>query len=174
MRVTIREAQSHEHDDVGRITHDAYVEVFGTDDLGDYGDELRDVEGRARHATILVAEVDGRIVGGVTYVDDPTSPVAEWPDRDAAGFRMLAVDPASQGTGAGRALTHACLDRARAQGKAAVILHTTKYMERARQMYERLGFARYPALDIRYGSVDVLAYRLELDGNPPGDERGST
>ncbi len=162
MSFTIREARPDEHDEIARITLDAYALVFDTPQLGDYGDELSNVGGRARHATVLVAEAGGRVVGAVTYVDDAESPVAEWPDPDAAGFRMLAVEPAFQGSGAGRALTHACIARARDTGKAAVILHTTKYMQRARGMYERLGFVRYPAIDICYDGVDVLGYRLDL------------
>jgi len=162
--LVIREAQPDEHDELGRITHLAYLEVFGVSDLGEYGDELRDVAGRAADATILVAVDGGRLIGGVTYVSDATSSMAEWPDADTAGFRMLAVDPELQGSGAGRALTHACIDRARAEQRAAVVLHTTQYMERARAMYERLGFRRYQAVDIRFGSLDILGYRLELGG----------
>src|ERR1700745_505052 len=51
----------------------------------------------------------------VTSGDD--SPYAELEGADRAAFRMLAVDPAAQGAGAGRALIEACIGVTRAEGK---------------------------------------------------------
>ena len=35
-------------------------------------------------------------------------------------------------------------------------------LQRARLMYERLGFVRYHAIDHRHDTVEVIGYRLEL------------
>ncbi|MGH9212924.1 MAG: GNAT family N-acetyltransferase [Acidimicrobiales bacterium] len=116
--------------------------------LGDYEDELRDVAGRAEGADVLVAgDGNGAVLGGVTYVPGPGSPSAEFVEPDAAGIRMLAVSVDAQGQGVGAALVEACIDRARAAGKAQVILHTTDWMTSAHRLYQRLGFERDPSID---------------------------
>ena len=60
----------------------------------------------------------------------------------------LAVDPAGQGTGVGRALVETCIARARAQGRRRVILHSTPVMVKAQSLYKRLGFQAAPELDV--------------------------
>ena len=67
--------------------------------MGDYADELRDVEGRARLAEVLVAIEAGDLLGCVTYVDDPRNALAEFDYEDAAGIRMLAVAAHAQRRG---------------------------------------------------------------------------
>lgn len=145
--VEIRQARPDEFAAAGDLVVDAYqaIEPFG---LGDYADELRDVEARAVDAEVLVAvDDDGTVLGVVTYVPGPTSSMAEFIEADAAGIRMLAVSLKAQGRGVGRALVIACLDRARAAGKAQIVLHTTDWMTTAHRIYERLGFRRDPSID---------------------------
>ena len=99
-------------------------------------------------AEVVVAVNDGGVLlGGVTYVPGHTNELAEFDDPDAAGIRMLAVDPREQGSGAGTALTTWCVDRARATGRKRIILHTIKWMTTAHRIYERAGFERTTALD---------------------------
>src|SRR5205814_10435418 len=98
-------------------------------------------------AELFVAELDGRLVGTVTfYPSGPGSAEQGWPN-DWAGIRLLGVAPEARGQGAGRALIEALIERARAQGAAAIALHTTERMEVARAMYERMGFVRVPEYD---------------------------
>ena len=117
--------------------------------VDDYEVELRDVASRVRAgAEVAVAiAADGSVAGGVTFVPDHTNVFAEFDDPDAAGFRMLAVSPAHQGSGAGTALTEWCVDRARGSGRERIILHTTQWMTTAHRIYERAGFERTTALD---------------------------
>jgi ribosomal protein S18 acetylase RimI-like enzyme len=78
---------------------------------------------------------------------------------------MLAVDPEFQGGGAGSALVDACIEHARADGKHAIVLHTTPWMTTAHRLYERRGFRRLPERDFTpVPEVPLLAYRLDLDG----------
>jgi ribosomal protein S18 acetylase RimI-like enzyme len=105
----------------------------------------------------------GRVLGGVTYVSGPDDPYSEELRDDEAGIRMLAVDPAVQRGGVGRALTGECLRRARAAGKRRLVLHTGLWMPGAIRMYESMGFVRDPAIDFTpVPGIDLLAYVFEL------------
>ena len=86
---------------------------------------------RASEAVVLAAvdDASGDLLGCVTYVPDASNPWAEHLREGEAGIRMLAVDPAGQGRGAGTALVAACLDRARADGRRAVFLHSLPVMD---------------------------------------------
>jgi GNAT superfamily N-acetyltransferase len=77
----------------------------------EYDVSLRDVARRAQTSCVAAAVApDGRVLGGVTYVRGPDDPYSEELRDGEAGIRMLAVDPAYQGRGVGRALTRWCLD----------------------------------------------------------------
>jgi predicted N-acetyltransferase YhbS len=166
--VEIRAVRPDEYEILGRLTEVAYTSVDGYEAEPEYLVQLRDIAGRAEAAAtaVLVAVDGGRVVGGVTYVADPSSPMAEHDEANVAGIRMLAVDPGAQGRGIGEALTRACLDRARAEGRTAVVLHSTPWMHTAHRLYGRLGFERDPALDWEpVPGLTLLGYRLDLDGD---------
>jgi len=160
----IRPVRADEHEALARLTVRAYRVVHGEVIDGLYVDDLLDVAGRAAAAEVLVAvDGDGALLGGVTYVPDRSSPMAEFDDEDAASVRMLAVDPRFQGRGAGAALMAACLDRARAAGRDRMVLHTTADNAFARAMYERMGFRRDPTRDWRPDpAVQLVGYELDL------------
>ncbi|MDQ2940568.1 MAG: GNAT family N-acetyltransferase [Chloroflexota bacterium] len=156
----IRDARPAEYERIGKILVAAYSAV--DPELGGYADDLRDVAARAAAAEVLVAAERADPVGTVTYVPGP-GPYAEWEDPDAAGIRMLAVDPEWQGRGLGAALVRACIERAQAAGRARIRLHTTDLMAAAQHMYERLGFLRTSENDWEPAPGFWLrAYRLDL------------
>jgi ribosomal protein S18 acetylase RimI-like enzyme len=162
--VVVRPVRPDEYDRLAELTLAAYLEVEGVAGDDEYVDELRDVAGRAAQVPVLVA-VDvrtGELLGGVAYIPGP-GPLAEMEQADEAGFRMLAVSPATQGRGIGRLLVEACLDRARAARKRRVVLLTMPTMYAAHRLYERLGFARDPDHDWEYAPGHLLlAYALDL------------
>jgi ribosomal protein S18 acetylase RimI-like enzyme len=159
---TVRPVRPDEHDRVAELTIGAYARL-GLD-VGPYRAELADVGGRAAAAEVLVAVHGTRIVGAVTYVSDRDNAYAEFDDIDAAGIRMLAVDPAAQGAGIGAALVDACVARAIAAGRRRVVLHSTAEMAAARRLYRRLGFQRAPERDWRpQPHVALQGYILALD-----------
>jgi ribosomal protein S18 acetylase RimI-like enzyme len=129
-----------------------------------YDVQLRDVARRATTSCVLVAVTpDGDLLGGVTYVGGPEDPYSEELRDGEAGMRMLGVAPAAQGTGVGRALTNACLDRARAAGRCRMVLHTGAWMPAAIHLYESLGFERRPAIDFSPApGIRLLGYALDL------------
>jgi ribosomal protein S18 acetylase RimI-like enzyme len=147
---SIRPVEPADYVALGRITLEAYE--GNRDDLGDdYRDELRDVGGRAAACTVLVAvTADGGLLGGVAYVPGPDNPMSELERDGEAGIRMLAVDPGAQGLGVGRALTVACLDRAREEGRSGMALYTRPANLPAQRLYESLGFVRDPDRDWQY------------------------
>ena len=160
--VSIRPVAPEEHASVGDLVVRAYRTVY--DDLGDYEAVLRRVAHRARHASVLVAHLDGRLVGTVTYVDGP-GPYAEGDDPDAGWIRMLAVDESARGRGIGRQLAEACIDLARRSGRRRLLLNTGDPQVVAQRMYERLGFERRPQDDEDVdgdGELWLRGYGLEL------------
>lgn len=156
----IRPVRPDEHETVANLNVRSYRTVY--DDLGDYERVLRRVRHRAATAEVLVALSAGRLVGTVTYVPGP-GPYAEGDDRDAAWIRMLAVEPAFERRGIGRALTVACIERARAAGRRRILLNTGDPQIAAQRLYEALGFTRRPELDEHVEDEFWLrAYGLEL------------
>ena len=161
---TIREIRPEEHEALGEVTSRAYADELSPHDAG-YFDELRDVAGRAAVVPVLVAvDVDGRVVGGATYVPGPGTPLSEAERAGEAGIRMLAVDPAMAGRGIGRALAQACVARARAEGRTGVTLYTLPTMTVAHRLYESLGFQRDTVRDWEYLPGEFLwSYAIRFE-----------
>jgi len=158
----VRAALPSEYAAIGDLVVEAYRDAGETD--GGYEPELRDVAGRAAQVPVLAAvdEASGRLLGTVTYVPGP-GPYHEGEFGEAASFRMLAVATEARGRGIGRALVDACIERARADGRASIGIHTRPFMTSAHRMYERIGFRRAPDLDWEYDPGEwLLAYRIEL------------
>ena len=147
--ITVRRAAPDEFARVGELTVAAYRALPVDHLFGGYDERILDTETRAREADVLVAVIDGRVVGSVTYVRDDASEWAEWTKPGEAQFRLLAVDPTARGQGAGAALAHECMQRAAASG-SPIVIHTTPWMPIAAGMYERLGFVRRPDRDVPY------------------------
>ncbi len=158
----IVKAEPQHHAILGELTVRAYEPVEPNMYLDGYAEELLDVAGRAAEVPVLVALYGGFIIGGVTYVPDNRTEYYEFDRPDGASFRHLAVDPSAQGLGAGRALAEACIARATAAGRAAVLIHTLERMSSAASLYQQLGFVRDESLDRRWGETSGAGYRLEL------------
>jgi len=76
---------------------------------------------------------------------------------------MLSVAPSHRRQGLARALTEACIARARTDGKRRVALHADEAMQPARRLYEGLGFQRDPERDYAPDAQTWLhAYVLDL------------
>jgi len=167
----IRQARPPEFVPLGRLLVDVYAQLDGFPKpaeqpryyalLANIGDFTRKPQ-----AQLLVAlDADDTLLGGVVYFGDMaqygSGGTATTLTR-ASGIRLLGVAPAARGRGVGRALTAACIERARERGHARVVLHTTAAMQVAWGMYERLGFARAPELDFMQGELPVSGFSLDL------------
>jgi len=111
---------------------------------------------------IVVAEVDGPIVGAVAYVS-PFAPKADFFRPEWPIMRMLVVAPDFRGRGIGRALAQECLCRAKRDGASVFALHTSKLMKVALPMYERMGFKWVSGTPAIHG-VEYGVYVKEIDG----------
>jgi GNAT superfamily N-acetyltransferase len=115
----------------------------------------------------IVAEAEGALVGSVLLYP-PGAEMAE-PGTGRSSrlaypeVRLLAVAPAARGQGVGRRLMDECIRRCRVSGTKVLTLHTTAMMRVAMQLYERMGFAREPALDLEVApGALVKGYRLDI------------
>lgn len=162
MELVVRKARPAEYEAVGQVTVDAYVSSGHIHASDFYAAHLRDAETRARDAELLVAELDGAVVGTVTFCPQG-SPFAEVAGPGEGEFRMLAVAPAGRRQGVAEALVRACLDRSRALGYGAVVLSTMPVQVEAQRVYERLGFRRTPENDWSPApGVQLIGFRLDL------------
>jgi len=156
----IRDATPEEHDEIGRVTAEAY-RGFVRDEA--YLERIANVRERASRTRILVAtDLDGAIVGSLTLeLSTRVNPADDPLEAHRAHIRMLGVSPAAQSRGIGRALMRAAEDRARDEGKTEMTLHTTQAMVAAQRMYEALGYERMADEILPDGFV-LLGYRKEL------------
>jgi ribosomal protein S18 acetylase RimI-like enzyme len=162
--VTVRTALPTEYARIGDLTVAAYTADGLLEDASEYVRELRDAASRATDADLLVAiaDTDGVVLGSVTYCP-PGSLYAELAKPDEAEFRMLAVDPAARRLGIGEALVTACLNRARQQHYARVVISTRWNMRPAHRLYQRLGFVREPSRDWwPTPEIELICYARDL------------
>jgi ribosomal protein S18 acetylase RimI-like enzyme len=159
----IRRARPEDHEAVGRATVAAYAAYLDPATDSGYVEHLRDTARRDREAELWVAfDDDATVLGSVTSCPEG-SPWRELARPGEGEFRMLAVDPAAQGQGVGRALVAQVVDGFRTDGAHSIVLCSMTTMTAAHRLYERLGFARDPGLDWSpVPGVDLVAFRLEL------------
>ncbi|MBN4927353.1 GNAT family N-acetyltransferase [Hoyosella rhizosphaerae] len=141
---------------VSEITVTSYAPYIPGD--ADYFDVLADVAGRAQCSDLVVAEVDGTVVGAIAIVDAGTK-FAEVAEPGEIEFRMIAVAPEARGYGVGSAMVAHGLEVARQRGCRAVVLSTLETMVDARRIYVRFGFVDAPHRKI-YRTVDVMELAL--------------
>jgi ribosomal protein S18 acetylase RimI-like enzyme len=158
----IRDALPAEFTEVGEIRVAAYrADGFLAPDSS-YEPRLRTL-GADGLGQVLVAErADGKLVGTVMLQIWPAAgDVVQAPGE--AEIRALAVRPEAQGTGLGRALLTAVLERAKRESVRHLVLSTQPDMKAAHRLYEQAGFVRLPDRDWSpQPGVDLLAYGLRL------------
>lgn len=155
----IRPVRREEHAEVADLVASTYLSEGWADPS--YEPVMRDVAHRAAEATVLVAVLDGTVVGSVTTAVGGT--YAEQADPGEAVMRMLCTAPQARGHGAGRALVSASLQVARDAGCTTMRLSTQAPMDAARRLYEEVGFVRDPGRDWEpVPGRSLLAYSLDL------------
>jgi GNAT superfamily N-acetyltransferase len=132
--------------------------------------DLLDLDRHAPNAQLLVAEVDGLILGSVAFYPDASRQGVVWPVGWAGG-RGLAVHADARGNGLARALLAACEGLARGIDAPIFAFHTTAFMTKAVALYEQLGYRRLPEYDIGLDAffdisdaagIKAIAYRRDL------------
>jgi DNA-binding MarR family transcriptional regulator/N-acetylglutamate synthase-like GNAT family acetyltransferase len=103
-----------------------------------------------------IAELDGAPVGCVFCMRK---------DDSTAQLRLLLVEPAARGLGAGERLVAECLAFARRTGYPEIVLWTNDILGAARRIYQRLGFELVDSEPHHSFGHDLIGqnWRLSLD-----------
>lgn len=118
---------------------------------------------RAEHAEVWVAKVSGAAAAAVTLTS-AGQPYSEIAIENELEFRMLAVDPAVQRCGVGRAVVRRIIAHSESlQSIRAISITSATFMEWAHVLYESLGFQSVPARDWYVPGEDVLLLVFRLD-----------
>jgi ribosomal protein S18 acetylase RimI-like enzyme len=166
--VVLRRAVPADYSEVRRITREAYLCAGHFTADHPYMSVVDNVEDRAEHAEVWVAEASGAVVAAVTltFADQPYSEIAI---ENELEFRMLAVDPAVQGSGVGRAVVRQVIEHAQSlPAVSGISITSATFMERAHGLYESLGFRRVPDRDWYVPGEDVLLWVFTLELQPAG------
>lgn len=167
----VRNAEFDEFEKIGKLMVRVYSQLEGFPkecEQPDYYKMLANIgELTKKPETQLLAAVsiDKKIAGAVVYFSDMKyygSGGTATSERNAAGFRLLAVDPSVRGQGVGKLLVKECIRKASDKKLAQIIIHTTTAMQIAWKMYENLGFKRSEDLDFMQADLPVYGFRLSL------------
>jgi GNAT superfamily N-acetyltransferase len=168
----IRNSKPAEFEEVGKLMVRVYSQLEGfpkESEQPDYYKMLSNIGELTNNpgTELLIAiSSDSKIAGCVVYFNDMQyygSGGTATKERNAAGFRLLAVDPSARGQGIGRLLTYECIRKAKDKRLSQVIIHSTKAMQIAWKMYESMGFKRSEDLDFMQGELPVFGFRLLLN-----------
>lgn len=98
------------------------------------------------HIFMAEAEAEGEAIGCAALIALPDG-----------GFEVakMTVSEAARGTGLGRLLMAACIDRARALGAPRLYLETNSSLAPALGLYEAMGFVHLPPRETPYARADV-------------------
>jgi len=169
----IRDAYPGELAEIGELRLAAYrADGFLAPDSG-YAPRLRAL-GADGLGVVMVA------VGPAGGPPLGTVMLQSWPDAGhvvqgpgEGEIRALAVRPAAQGAGVGRALLAAVIDRAIRDGLRHLVLCTQPDMKAAQHLYEQAGFIRLPERDWSPEPADpLLAYGMLLRAGRAGQQAG--
>jgi len=168
---TIRNAKLSEFKEIGKLMVNVYSDLEGfpkANEQPQYYNTLANIGDFTKKpdSELLIAiSSSGEILGAVLYFSDMhyygsggTAPL----EKNASGFRLLAVSNSARGLGVGKALSMTCIENAEKKGHKQVIIHTTEFMKVAWGMYEKLGFKKSEDLDFKQGNLQVYGFRLNL------------
>jgi ribosomal protein S18 acetylase RimI-like enzyme len=108
----------------------------------------------------IVCITDDKKIIGMAFLVSKGHPTEIY-DNEWSYIRFVSVDPEYGGQGIGKKLTNMCIDRAKQNGEKIITLHTSELMDKARHIYESIGFTILKEIDQRLGKRYWL-YKLEL------------
>jgi GNAT superfamily N-acetyltransferase len=156
MNVKTRSYSQTDKPAVDQVVSDAWSELAAVmPGWGELAPRLGALTASAEYTEIVVAELDGEIVGAVGYVG-PNRPkpdffLPEWPM-----VRFMSVVPKARGHGIGQALLAECISRAERDDSGLIALHTTPVMQAAQHLYRRAGFEVIRHLPDMFGVPYIL------------------
>jgi GNAT superfamily N-acetyltransferase len=124
--------------------------------------DLRDIQEKRANGTVLVAELDGRVIGTATLYPWGAPRSEAW-IAGAADLRYMAVDTAFLGQGRAGDLLDAAEACARSWGAPALGLHVRRGAVGLAGMYQARGYVRDGGGDIdRRPQIFLEAFKLAL------------
>lgn len=162
MKLILRDYKSSDKRLVNELALAAFAQYSDKyEDWQEFRGKIGKMAALAESAEIIVAEMGAHIIGAVVYVG-PNKPRADMFYPEWAIIRMLVVSPDARGQGVGRALTEACLIRAKRDQAETVALHTSEIMHAALHIYRKLGFIFHSEVpDIHGVKYGLYTKRLE-------------
>jgi GNAT superfamily N-acetyltransferase len=166
---TVRNALPAEFEEIGKLMVSVYSQLEGfrkESEQPNYYKMLANIgELTTKPGTELLVAVSpsGNIAGAVVCFTDMKyygSGGTATNEKNACGFRLLAVDPLIRGQGIGKLLTNTCIQKAKDKKVDQLIIHSAKAMQTAWRMYENMGFKRSEDLDFMQGGLPVYGFRL--------------
>ncbi|PWL38460.1 hypothetical protein DKG77_09350 [Flagellimonas aquimarina] len=167
----IRNAKSSEFKEIGALMVSVYSKLEGFPKVHEQPQyynalaNIGDFTKKPDSELLIAVSPSGEILGGVLYFGDMQyygSGGTATLEKNASGFRLLAVSNSARGLGVGKALSKTCIANAKKKGHKQVIIHTTDFMKIAWGMYEKLGFKSSKDLDFKQGNLQVYGFRLKL------------
>lgn len=111
----------------------------------------------------VVCENQNEEIIGMSFLVSNGNPTEIY-DKSWCYIRFVTVDPEFGGNGVGKKLTENCIKYAKQNGEKTVALHTSEMMNKARHIYEKLGFEILRELEPRLGKKYWL-YLLNIEEN---------
>ncbi len=136
--IKIRKIHPDDNQEVAKIIRQVLIEMGGPKISTAYEDRSLDIMYETYtvdDASYFVVEEDDKIIGGagIAQLENESSKVCE--------LQKMYFLPEARGKGLGFKMIHTCLEFAKDQGYEKCYLETMPYMEAARKLYEKVGFA---------------------------------
>ncbi|AXT60325.1 GNAT family N-acetyltransferase [Aquimarina sp. AD10] len=167
----IREAKPNEYQKIGELMVTTYSQLKdfpNQQEIPEYYKMLTNIgelTKKPKARLLVCVSSTNDIMGGVVYFGDMQyygSGGSATKEKQAAGFRLLAVSHDFRKRGIGRLLTKACIEIGKTEKQKQIIIHSTKAMQIAWDMYEKMGFTRSEDLDFTVDNLIVFGFRLYL------------
>lgn len=168
---SIRNANPNEFEAIGQLLVAVYSQLYGFPSIQEQPnyykilENIGDITQKPQTDILVAVSTVGEIAGAVVYFNDMAqygSGGTATQEKNASGFRLLAVNPDLRGSGIGKMLTHTCIEKTKTSGNTQLIIHSTNAMQIAWKMYEKLGFKRSEDLDFMQEELAVFGFRLAL------------
>jgi ribosomal protein S18 acetylase RimI-like enzyme len=98
----------------------------------------------------FVSENDKGDIIGMSFLVASGNPTEIY-NEEQCYIRFVTVSEKYKGLKIGQKLTEECIDYAKNSGEKKIALHTSEFMEKARYIYEKLGFKIIKEIEPRYG-----------------------
>ena len=167
----IRLAREKEFQSIGKLLVKVYSKLKGFPSQNEQPEyyqlllNIGEVTKKPYTELLVALNEKNEVMGAVVYFSDMSSYGSggtATQEKDASGFRLLAVDHKFRGMGVGKKLTVACIEKAKKDNNRELIIHSTEFMKVAWDMYEKLGFKRSKDLDFMQQELPVYGFRLKL------------